>query len=179
MLHSKCLNYGNCPNADSKKTIEIEEGAPLVCPDCQERVNLVPLPATMPWSAFLVLFAVLLAASWGVLNLLQNRQAAPASASRSAGSPAAIGMASENVKRPAMESAAMMPRAGADPASAPPNTAPVGTKAAKPVQTLPATGNATVIDHSDTAVAVPNKRTSDARKQRQETSDAGWKVPGN
>jgi phosphate transport system substrate-binding protein len=37
----KCTNFGNCMNADSRKLIDVPDGADFVCPECARPLNPV------------------------------------------------------------------------------------------------------------------------------------------
>ena len=37
----KCINFGNCSNADSRKTLDIADGQDFVCPECGRTLHLL------------------------------------------------------------------------------------------------------------------------------------------
>lgn len=66
----RCLNYGNCNNADSKKVFEIPEGEDLKCPECGNEM-LQEVKKGLNW--VLILTAVIaIAAIGGVVYYLTS-----------------------------------------------------------------------------------------------------------
>lgn len=73
----RCLNYGNCNNADSKKVFEIPEGEDLKCPECGNEM-LQEVKKGLNW--VLILTAVIAIAAIGgvVYYLTSDKSGIPA-----------------------------------------------------------------------------------------------------
>ena len=69
----KCTNFGNCVNADSRKLIDVPDGADFVCPECGRQLNPVEERQASSTSPVLIV-VVLLVLLGGALWYLRSRK---------------------------------------------------------------------------------------------------------
>ncbi|MDR3338983.1 MAG: Ig-like domain-containing protein [Candidatus Symbiothrix sp.] len=55
----QCINYGNCPKADSHEVIEVNLGDDFICPECEGSLIDLPQGQKFPWKIVIVIVAVL------------------------------------------------------------------------------------------------------------------------
>lgn len=75
-----CTNFGNCPNADDRKVLTIQDGQEFVCPnpDCGKELIPTTNPTTSPDILKRVLYAlgvvVLIGLGWGIWTTLAGKE---------------------------------------------------------------------------------------------------------